>query len=69
MNKTIELTPKELLVLQQSIIRYLKMASIPDLAADNIVLNNILTNKLGVVTPDSLIKNARKKHSTILKGA
>jgi hypothetical protein len=69
MNKTIELTHKEVLILQQSIMRYLKLVSIPDLKADNVVLNNILTNKLGVVTPDSLIKNARKKHSTILKGA
>jgi hypothetical protein len=60
MNKTIELTHKEVLILQQSIMRYLKLVSIPDLKADNVVLNNILTNKLGIITPQKLIK--KEKH-------
>jgi hypothetical protein len=59
-NKTIELTHKEVLILQQSIMRYLKLVSIPDLKADNVVLNNILTNKLGIITPQKLIK--KEKH-------
>jgi hypothetical protein len=61
LNKTIVLTPKEVLVLQQSLIRYLKLATIPDLAADNTVLNSILINKLKVVTPQKLIKDAKEK--------
>lgn len=59
MNKTIELTHKEVLILQQSIMRYLKLVSIPDLKADNVVLNNILTNKLGIITPQKI--NQKRK--------
>ena len=62
MNNTIKFSTTEKLILQQTIIRYLKL--IPKKSylfkLDVEVLNEILT-KLGVMTPKRLIKEAKQR--------
>ena len=57
MNKTIELNSEELLILQQTLIRYLKLT---EYKLDHNILDNIL-KKLGVTTHSTLIKDAIKR--------
>lgn len=62
MNNAIELTPKELLIPQQSIIRYLSMLAPKSIQSksDKETLHIIL-KKLGITTHLTLIKEAKER--------
>lgn len=62
MNKTIELNSKELLILQQSIIRYLNMLSPKSIQfKSDIETLHVILKKLGVTTHLTLIKEAKER--------
>jgi hypothetical protein len=61
-NKTIELNSKELLILQQSIIRYLNMLSPKSIQfKSDIETLHVILKKLGVTTHLTLIKEAKER--------
>jgi len=57
MSKTIELTSEELLILQQTLIRYLQLT---EYKIDHLILDVVL-KKLGVTTHSTMIREAKER--------